>query len=105
MLGRLFSTLGIFGLLAGCSGEQAANLETGHALYAHYCADCHKDSGDGVFIKGVPPVHSGEQSLDAFVAAILGHNRPESTRMPVFKIGPEKALLIARYIREELVAD
>ena len=83
--------------------EQAARLTSGKALFEHYCATCHKASGDGSFLRGVPAIKSPALSSSEIVTHILGHERPEDSRMPTFDhLTRSQAQAIAIYLRRDL---
>lgn len=94
-------------LLAACGdGGDPARLTGGEELYNHYCAPCHRDSGDGSFLKGVPPVRYTALNYRELVSRILGHQRPADSRMPEFTELPKhKAEAIAIYVRRQLKVD
>lgn len=92
--------------LAAC--EDAAQhshpgLVTGEQLYGAHCAGCHRDTGDGSFLKGVPPVRYTAMSYRQMVAYIQGHRRSDGSRMPEFVDMPRaEAEKIAIYVRRQL---
>ena len=91
-------------LLAACGDdEQAARLTSGKALYEHYCATCHRETGGGSFIRGAPPINATTLSYGELITRILGHQRPEDSRMPRFDhLSRAQAEAIAVYLRRDL---
>lgn len=93
-------------LLQGCGKDAPPpELKTGEQFYNYYCAECHQGSGDGTFLKGVPPIRYTERTYRQLVNLIMGHNRPESSRMPQFEISQRHAEAIAIHIRRKLRTD
>ena len=94
------------GLIGACGKEAAPpHVTNGEQLYNYYCAECHRGRGDGTFLKGVPPVRYTSLTYRELVQLILGHNRPDDSRMPEFEISQQQAEAIAIYIRQELRND
>lgn len=93
-------------ILAGCDRVDVHDhpqLKTGEQLYNHHCASCHKRSGDGAFLKGVPAVKYTSMKIREIVDHVRGHGRGDSTRMPEFSdMSVHEAERIAVYIRLEL---
>lgn len=53
--------------LSGCSDNDSHDhpgLTTGQQLFDHHCAECHKNTGKGNFLKGVPANQDTALSLD-----------------------------------------
>jgi mono/diheme cytochrome c family protein len=93
-------------LLGACEKEPAPpHVKTGEQLYNYYCAECHQGSGDGTFLKGVPPVRYTNLTYRELAHLILGHSRADSSRMPEFEISKQQADAIAIYVRRRLRAD
>ena len=83
--------------------EDHPSLQRGEDLYRYYCAACHRDAGQGSFLKGVPPVVYASLDIEKFVAVIQGHRRSPKTLMPVFLFMPRaKAEAIASYLQGQL---
>ena len=104
MMKRYLVLLPVVLLLFACSDdEQAAGLTSGKALFEHYCVSCHKATGDGSFLRGVPAIKSTTLSNSEIVTHILGHERPEDSRMPTFDhLSRSQAEAIAVYLRRDL---
>mgnify|MGYP001810231498 CR=1 FL=1 len=92
--------------LAACGNPDAHDhpeLKTGEDFYRHHCAACHRGLGKGDFLKGVPPAVYASLDAESFIARILGHQRPATTRMPIFATMPRaEAEAIAGYLRANL---
>jgi mono/diheme cytochrome c family protein len=95
-------------VLVGCGRDgdhDHPQLKTGEQFYNHHCASCHQRSGDGAFLRGIPPVKYTEMKIHEIVDHVLGHGRGEDTRMPQFSDMPRhEAQRIAVYLRLELRA-
>jgi mono/diheme cytochrome c family protein len=95
-------------LLLGC-GQDAHNhpeLTTGKQLFEHHCGECHQASGEGAFLRGIPPVIYTTMTYRQLVDYIQGHGRPEDSRMPAYDSMPrDEAEKIAIYVRRKLKAD
>jgi mono/diheme cytochrome c family protein len=94
-------------VLAACSsGDEAVpQAHTPAELYAFYCADCHQDSGEGSFLRGVPALRYTTLSYRELAEFIRGHHRAEASRMPEFSAMSEQhAEQVAIYVRRELVS-
>lgn len=82
------------------------SLQRGEDLYRYYCAACHRDAGQGNFLKGVPSAAYASLDTERFVAVIQGHRRPPKTLMPLFIVMPRaKAEAIAGYLQKQLQGD
>lgn len=46
--------ISVTALITACGEQTYPDLATGKELYEHHCLRCHKDSGNGMFLKGVP---------------------------------------------------
>lgn len=94
------------GLVGACGKDPAPpHLKTGEQLYDHYCAECHQGSGDGTFLKGVPPLRYTSLTYRELAHLILGHNRPSDSSMPEFEITQQQAEAIAIHVRRKLRSD
>ena len=95
-------------ILAGCDRADVHDhpqLKTGEQFYNHHCASCHKLSGDGAFLQGVPAVRYTSMKIREIVEHIRGHGRAGDARMPQFSdMSVHEAERIAVYIRTELRA-
>lgn len=88
--------------LFGCSSEpDSANLD-GKELYNYYCAACHKESGEGSFLKGVP-ANNQTQLSESQIAQLILQGHPELPDMPTFShLSQDQAKAIAAYLRKQL---
>ncbi|MFK5984377.1 MAG: cytochrome c [Pseudomonadota bacterium] len=105
----IFTLIIILFSLFSCSKKNYDNhdhneLKTGKEFYSFHCAQCHRESGRGQVMKGIPPIiyskltHSQIRKL-----IIIGH---KNSKMAVFKTMPkEEARKIARYINKLSQAD
>ncbi|MEH6651450.1 MAG: cytochrome c [Motiliproteus sp.] len=97
---RLSSFLFIV-FLAGCSGDDShdhPDLVTGQQLFDHHCAGCHKNTGRGNFLKGVP----ANQDTALSSGDIEHKIRTEGAEgMPSFPtMGEAEAAKIASYLKQ-----
>lgn len=101
---------GIVGLLAlaGCDRVDTHDhpqLKTGEQFYHHHCASCHRRSGDGSFLEGIPAVKYTPMKIREIVEHIRGHGRADDTRMPAFSdMSQYEARRVAVYVRLQLRA-
>jgi len=78
-------------------------LKTGKQLYEHHCASCHRDAGEGTFVRGVPAVKDTSMTYRQMADHVRGHGRARDTRMPEFStMSKAEAQAIAVYIRGKL---
>jgi mono/diheme cytochrome c family protein len=99
---QLFFFVTLFGVL-GCSDshDHKANI-SGKALYEIHCASCHKVTGKGKFLKGIPPNRNTHLSVNELVEKIINSGSSES-KMKVFNSMPKKeAKVIALYLKTTL---
>ncbi len=74
-------------MASGCGnqGDEHSAGTPAPRLFAQYCAPCHGDKGQGVFIKGVPAINDTRLTQDQIAALIVHgdkeHNMPEFPRM------------------------
>ena len=87
--------------LNGCSKDihDHSKLTTGKQLFDYCCSGCHKETGKGKFLKGIPA--SKGTSLSAFQLIHKIKNDEESgSKMPAFPtLSNEQAQKIAEYIK------
>ncbi len=90
-------------VLTACGDDKPpTHAKSGEALYQVYCVPCHRGSGDGIFLKGVPPVRCTAPSYRRMVDRTTGHNTPKDSRMPVFDLTSQQAESIALCVRRRL---
>lgn len=89
-------------VLMGCGKEKLPKNANGEQLYNYYCADCHKESGTGNFLKGVP--RNAQTEFSTFeVMKLIKHGNSAKAGMPVFEqLTRQQALLIAAYLKDRL---
>ena len=103
MVKRYLAMLPVLPLFFACGEDEASRLTSGKALFEHYCAGCHQATGEGSFLRGAPAIKSTTLSKSELVAHILGHERPEDSRMPTFDhLSSSQAEAIAVYLRRDL---
>ena len=95
-------------LVAGCDRggpHDHPQLRTGEQFYTQHCAACHRRSGEGAFLQGIPAIKYTSMKIDQIVGHIRGHGRIEDTQMPVFTdMSNYEAERIAVYVRLVLSA-
>lgn len=88
--------------LGGCfySNDPPSATATGKQMYEEYCAGCHKASGIGKFVMGIPATFSNNLSRTEIIK-LIREGDPRYPRMPVFpQIKFTQADKIARYLDE-----
>jgi mono/diheme cytochrome c family protein len=92
--------------LAGCGETDEHDhpgLTTGAQFYEYHCSACHKMTGQGTFLAGIPALTSTDLAGADIVALIRGHGRADTTKMPSFDDMPDaEAQAIAAYVLEHL---
>lgn len=98
----LFIVLSLW--LLSCSKDdfdvhEHPELTTGEDFYNFHCADCHRKSGMGQVMKGIPPVIYANLTHSKMRKLIMhGH---EGSKMNVFKKMPKaEARKITRYVKK-----
>ncbi|WP_299179258.1 cytochrome c [uncultured Neptuniibacter sp.] len=88
--------------LVGCGDDKLPENANGKELYTYHCSGCHKSSGRGDFIKGVP-ANSATKLSEYQIAKMIRHGDVKKPGMPVFdNISREEAALIAGYVINQL---
>lgn len=89
--------------LQACSDNHAHKASiTGKELFEEHCAGCHKASGEGKFLKGVPPNKYTDLTTEELINKII-KNSENKTKMKVFKSMPkQEAHIIALYVKNTL---
>lgn len=100
----LVSLLLVAAVLAACDSQTSPPMQSGKDYYQHYCAGCHKESGQGKFLKGVPSLAYNQLNVSQLSALIRGHRtKGVESRMPSFpELTPAEANAIAAYLHREL---
>jgi len=74
-------------------------LATGKQMYNDYCASCHRGSGLGKFILGVPPSFTNKMSR-AQIVRLIREGDDKYSRMPTFpQIKFSQAQKIVNYLK------
>lgn len=98
MTTRTMTLLLVLGLLHGCSADDDAGATEGSRLYRDNCAPCHKASGKGNFIKGIP-ANVDTQLNKAQIVTLITQGLPSRPQMPVFdKLSKVQAEAIADHL-------
>ncbi|WP_027856022.1 c-type cytochrome [Marinobacterium jannaschii] len=86
--------------LSGCGDDDKQKNSSGKLLYNKHCAGCHKESGGGNFLAGVPANRSTNLSGGEVINLIL-YGSDRFPNMPNFpQLDPNQARAIAIYIRD-----
>jgi cytochrome c553 len=89
-------------ILSSCSesdNHHHPGLISGKDFFEHHCADCHSDSGKGLFLKGVPANIMTQMSENELIFYLKDQHRKNDSEMPVFANMPEQeARKIAAYL-------
>lgn len=94
--------------IANCHKDEHdhPSATTGKELYQLHCSGCHQESGEGLFISGIPSIKvSGLSSHEIADKIRKPHKQTsEDRKMPVYaNMSRQEALQIAVYIRSRLV--
>jgi mono/diheme cytochrome c family protein len=95
----------VFAGLAGCGDghHEHPELTTGKQLFDHHCAQCHQESGEGAFLRGIPPLIYTTMTYRQLVDYVQGLSRSDHGGMPTFPTMPKaEAEKIAIYVRRKL---
>jgi len=87
-------------LLAGCSKDihDHPDLVTGKQLFEYHCSGCHKSTGTGIFLKGVP-ANKNTDLTRGQITHKLRKGDDLNTKMPIFpNMGIIEAAKIATYV-------
>ncbi len=104
-LTRILVSLFSLSLLSGCTSNNGKPV-TGKELYEYYCAGCHRDTGAGQFLRGIPPLIQNKSlnptPLKSWQVRHKIMSGPSANRkMPSFNnINNEQARLISQYIQK-----
>ncbi|MEH6823053.1 MAG: cytochrome c [Motiliproteus sp.] len=86
-------------MLLGCGSDDKQSATNGEALFNEVCADCHKKSGKGNFLAGIPANATTELSSEQIVVLIT-QGLPAYKQMPVFSgISEDQAKAIANHLK------
>jgi len=89
-------------LLVGCDKDihNHPHLVTGKQLFEYHCATCHRETGKGNFLKGVP-ANKGTRLNVSQVAHKVRKGGNDKIKMPMYpKMSTEEAALIASYVKQ-----
>lgn len=92
-----------FLFIFACSDNHDHNKQlTGKELYKIHCANCHKESGTGKFLKGVPPSKYTQLTPQELIKKIT-QGETNKSKMQIFNTMPkEEADKIAIFVIHEL---
>lgn len=96
-----FLLLGI-GLIACSQNHQGHDKLSGKALFELHCAGCHKNSGKGNFLKGVPDARYSNLTIKETIEKIR-RSKQQNSKMTVFEAMPvQEAKKIVLYLKGQL---
>ena len=85
--------------MSGCSDPQPLDQLSGQQLFERFCVDCHKASGRGSFLEGIPPnvtTRLDRSELTTLITTGLSSHRD----MPTFQqLSRAQAGLIADHLK------
>ena len=87
--------------LNGCSKDlhDHPELVTGEQLFNYHCSECHKETGKGKFLKGVPSNRNTHFSTFQ-IAHKVKKGGGSGSKMPAFtKMSDEESIKIAEYVK------
>lgn len=87
--------------LIGCSNDihDHPDLVSGKQLFEYHCSACHKDTGKGNFLKGIPANRGTELTASQIVHRITRKDNSGS-KMPAFpNMSVEEAKQISTYLK------
>lgn len=93
---RLLTT-GLMLSLMGCN-KAPDETATGEVLYNYYCADCHKSSGHGKYLMGIPANRTTRMSQSSVTILIKNGHRSKPGMPPVPGISYPEARKITQYL-------
>ncbi len=86
-------------LLFSCQDQPDPELTTGKELYEYHCNSCHKSTGNGMFLKGVPYTKLKTTHIDKLKAQV----KQGSGMMPSFEqLTEEQIEKIKQHMQKEL---
>lgn len=104
--GRFFALMLISLAVSACDGKQepGSNSTNGMELFNYYCAGCHKESGNGSFLEGIP-ANRTTKLTEAQVTQLIRHGKAQMPDMPSFAhLSEQQARNIAQYLLRKLAA-
>ncbi len=91
-----------FLMFSGCSHDKHdhPDLRTGKQLFDYHCAECHKKTGKGQFLKGIP-ANKGTALSAGQVSHKVKFNDGAQSKMPSFpEMSNFEAQKIASYLKK-----
>lgn len=80
-------------MLLGCGSDDKQLSMNGEALHNEYCADCHKQSGKGNFLAGIPASVTTELNSEQ-VVQLITQGSAAHKKMPL-----DQARAIAEHLK------
>lgn len=89
-------------LLLGCADQQDYKTLNGEQLFNQICADCHRQTGKGKFLEGIP-ANAGTALTREQLIRLITQGSQQHQSMPVFKqLDRQQAGRIADYLKQTL---
>lgn len=91
----------VFVFLFGCEKDihNHPDLISGKQLFDNHCSDCHKVTGMGAFLKGIPANKGTKLSVEQISEKIISGKRDDS-KMTIFpSMDKEESEKISHYIK------
>lgn len=99
---RIAAVFAIATALTACGEDSLPKNANGKELFNHHCAGCHKASGKGSFMKGIP-ANNNTQLKERDIVRLIRYGHGEKPGMPVLgHISQKDATLIAGYVKDQL---
>lgn len=85
--------------LTGCNDSTPNDKADGKALFAHYCENCHGQTGNGKFLQGIPANARTAFTRQEVINLVL-YGRDDKPAMPSFRkqLSPQQAQKVADYL-------
>ncbi|RDE19082.1 cytochrome c [Motiliproteus coralliicola] len=89
-------------LLAGCADQHDYDALSGEQLFNQICADCHRQSGKGSFLEGIP-ANAGTRLDREQLIELITEGSSEHKKMPVIsQLDRQQAGRVADYLKTVL---
>lgn len=98
---RIFTSLSFVALLFGCDKDvhDHPDLVSGKQLFEHHCSSCHKDTGQGQFLKGIPANRGTELSIEQIFQKITSAKKDGHKMLTLPNMGKEESEKISLYLK------
>lgn len=93
---KLLSVVAIFSLM-GCT-QRPDEASSGQVLYEYHCAKCHKSSGNGKYLMGIPANRETYLSQSSVIVMIKDGHRSKPNMPPIPNISYSEAQKITQHL-------